>query len=203
MNSPLVVLPDGRPFAQGYGGQPVSSAAGDLIHTVLTNYHQTTARVLDLGCGSGIVAALLAASRPGWQLEGLEIQPEQVLLAQKNCLALAPTVKIIQGDLRLWQPHHKYDIIVSNPPHLPLGSGKPPRDGGRLLARFEVTCSLPAVLDFCRRTLKKRGRALLLYPQARAAELTSAAPQAGLTLNGRWPQSGDLCIFRLMRSKAC
>jgi trans-aconitate methyltransferase len=54
-------------------------------------------RVLDLGCGQGLLLAILAESRPELELRGIERDPADVRRAQR---ALAGRAKIEPGDLR-------------------------------------------------------------------------------------------------------
>jgi len=57
-------------------------------------------RVLDLGCGSGILAIMLALQRPLWQLEGLDIQAELLTLASANASAQGLDIHFFTQDLR-------------------------------------------------------------------------------------------------------
>ncbi len=72
-------------------------------------------RVVDLGCGTGILAAgaaLLGAS----EVTGVDVDPEALRVAQESAWALDVDVHWHASDLHAWQPDHPYDTAVLNPP---------------------------------------------------------------------------------------
>ncbi|HTZ20334.1 MAG TPA: class I SAM-dependent methyltransferase [Opitutaceae bacterium] len=66
--------------------------------------------VLDLGCGSGRLAQLLAPSRParyvGMDLSGAALQRAQAL-GLGGC-------EFVQGDFETWYPADRFDVVVFN-----------------------------------------------------------------------------------------
>lgn len=92
-----------------------------LIDAVLAQYGVNTAlTVLDLGTGSGAIAVTLAAERPAWQVNAVDISAEALRVAQVNADAHAPTVHLRQSDwFAAIAPHERFDLIVSNPPYIP------------------------------------------------------------------------------------
>ena len=91
-----------------------------LIDAVLGQYAVNTAlTVLDLGTGSGAIAVTLAAERPAWQVNAVDISAEALSVAQANAEAHAPTVSLRQSDwFSAIAPHERFDLIVSNPPYI-------------------------------------------------------------------------------------
>jgi release factor glutamine methyltransferase len=80
------------------------------------------ARVLDVGAGSGCVAAGLALRLPGARVEALEPSPAARKLAAENFarLGLAARVRLLPGAFPdAVPPGAWYDGIVSNPPYIP------------------------------------------------------------------------------------
>lgn len=56
--------------------------------------------VLDIGCGRGVTAALLAAANPGWDVIGLDLQPAHIAEAQDlAALAGLANARFIEADL--------------------------------------------------------------------------------------------------------
>jgi SAM-dependent methyltransferase len=56
--------------------------------------------VLDIGCGRGVTAALLAAANPDWQVIGLDLQPAHIAEAQDlAALAGLANARFIEADL--------------------------------------------------------------------------------------------------------
>ena len=83
-----------------------------------------------------------------------------------------------------------YDLIVSNPPWLPPGSGKTSPIQARNLSRFELLGGLADVLACVKRNLAPAGQALLLYPRSRSGELGKAADKTFLDIISLFPASG-------------
>lgn len=88
-----------------------------LVEIALTLVDLTSARVVDLGTGTGAIALALAKERPNWQIEGIERIAAVVELAQRNGNRNQLQVCFKQGN---WcaglQPG--VNLLVSNPPYL-------------------------------------------------------------------------------------
>ena len=77
--------------------------------------------VVDLCCGSGAVAAVLAASADGIDLHAADIDPAAVRCARRN---LAATDHVYEGDLFAPLPgdlRGRIDVLVANAPYVPTG----------------------------------------------------------------------------------
>lgn len=77
-------------------------------------------RILDIGCGSGLIALMAAQRNLHAEVTGIEIDTEAVLDAQANAAAspFADRVKILQGDaVRHPFPDASFHCILSNPPY--------------------------------------------------------------------------------------
>ncbi|MCD7821100.1 MAG: methyltransferase [Clostridiales bacterium] len=132
-------------------------------------------RVLDLGCGVGVLALLLAAREPGLTLDGIDIDPAAAALARRNLAENDLAGDILTADLREpgWFPLGHYDLIVSNPPYFPLGTGELATRRSAA-ARSEVCCTLA---DLCRAAaprLKTGGRFALVCRVERLTDLLLA-----------------------------
>ena len=75
------------------------------------------AKVIDLGCGSGVIGITLNKKDSMLDVTCLDISNEALEVCRKNAKELNSNVKIIQGDM-LENINEKYDIIVSNPPYI-------------------------------------------------------------------------------------
>ena len=136
-------------------------------------------RILDLGCGAGVVAIALLAFDGEASAVGLELQPELAELARKNVVenGLAERLTIVEGDLRGARELGSFDAVVSNPPFF---RGRTAPIAGRAVARHEVACTLADVAAAARRHVAPRGAALLIYPAERLVEVVSTFDAAGL-----------------------
>ena len=104
------------------------------------------ARVVDLGCGCGIIALLMAYRNRSCRVVGVEIQPGMVALARDNVASnrMEDRVTILEEDVRQLQRrnHGTVDLVVANPPYRPTGSGRVNPDGERACARHEILGTL-------------------------------------------------------------
>ncbi|WP_104179011.1 peptide chain release factor N(5)-glutamine methyltransferase [Arthrobacter sp. B0490] len=78
-----------------------------------------TPKIVDLGTGSGAIAAAVADEVPGAEVYAVELSDLALAWAGPN---LAPFgVHIVQGDLATALPEHdgSFDVVVSNPPYIP------------------------------------------------------------------------------------
>ncbi len=133
-------------------------------------------RVLDLGCGCGVIGLILAYRHPDITLTGIEIQPELVQLTRDNAVAneLQARLMVLEGDFRtissLVQPE-SFDVVVSNPPYRQQGRGRVSPADQRARARHEVDASLPDLVGAAAFGLKNRARMVVIYPAARLVPL--------------------------------
>jgi len=142
-------------------------------------------KILDLGCGSGIVSLILAYRYPSCQITGLEIQADLALLAQKNVAAndWQERIAILQGDLRQIEkqlPAGRYDCLVSNPPYRKTGSGRVNIETEQFLARHEKMADVESVVKAATWSLKNKGRAAFIYPAVRTATVFYEMKKQGL-----------------------
>lgn len=127
-------------------------------------------RVCDLGAGSGALLLLLAGRAERLSLTGVEIDPAAAQTARENLSVNRLTGKIIAGDLRAAPlPAGHFDLVVSNPPYFPVGSGT---SGGP--ARSEELCSLDELCAAAGRLTKNGGRFSLCHRPERLVDVVCA-----------------------------
>jgi protein-L-isoaspartate(D-aspartate) O-methyltransferase len=110
-----------------------------------------TDRILEIGSGSGYLAALLA--KRGEYVHSVEVVPELKAMAEKNIQAHGVTNVLVEnGDgARGWARHGPYDVIVltSSTPVLPEAFQKSLKAGGRLFAVVGDAPVMQAALVTC------------------------------------------------------
>ena len=170
-------------FWQAAGAQPVSAAADRLQAAAIEHFPHSSMRVLDLGCGSGIIAIMLALQRPSWQLWGVDIQKHLVELAKQNAQSYGLQIQLSCQDLKDYHDPEGFDLIVSNPPWLGKNSGIPSAQITREYSRRELLCEMRDVVACLSRNLKVQAQALLLYPPERWQQLSELCDQYMLDIS--------------------
>ncbi|MBO0909148.1 peptide chain release factor N(5)-glutamine methyltransferase [Arthrobacter sunyaminii] len=76
-------------------------------------------RAVDLGTGSGAIAAALATEVPDAEVSAVELSPLALAWASQNLEPLG--VRLLHADLRtaLADENGSFDVVVSNPPYVP------------------------------------------------------------------------------------
>lgn len=143
-------------------------------------------RILDLGCGGGVIGIALAAGDAAAEVVGVELQGELVALARRNATlnAVAERCWIVEGDVtraaELPIDPQSFDVVVSNPPYHD-GERTPPEET-RALARHQLAGTVADFVAAARRFVKPRGRVVMVFPAERIAELVAAFVEAGLAV---------------------
>jgi release factor glutamine methyltransferase len=75
-------------------------------------------RILDLGCGSGIVAVMLARRCPWAEVSAVEVSPEALDVARRNAQRHGAKIRFLAGDWYAPLGDARFDLIVSNPPYV-------------------------------------------------------------------------------------
>ncbi len=127
-------------------------------------------RVLDLGCGAGLLL-LLCARRGAGTLHGVELAPHAADLARENLAQNGLVGNILTGDLRRTELPQA-DLVVSNPPWYSTG-----QKGD---AAHVESCTLPEWCAAGAKVLPHRGRFAVAYPPERLVDLFVALRGAGL-----------------------
>ena len=77
--------------------------------------------ILDIGTGSGCIPIALKLAIPNATMSTLDISKEALVVAKQNAQTHQVSIEFIEQDiLQTKQLKEQYDIIVSNPPYIPL-----------------------------------------------------------------------------------
>jgi release factor glutamine methyltransferase len=79
-------------------------------------------RILDVGTGSGAIAVALAHALPFAEITATDISPPALTVAKSNAVrnGLANRIRFLEGDLLQRVVGEHFDIVVSNPPYVPV-----------------------------------------------------------------------------------
>jgi len=95
----------------------------DLVQLVLDAGLPGSARIADLGTGSGCIAVALAVERPSWRVSAIDLSTAALRVAARNAArhGAAERVTAIARDFAVVPDAERgvYDAVVSNPPYVP------------------------------------------------------------------------------------
>ena len=111
-----------------------------LVETALSLELPETAKVLDLGTGTGAIALALASEKPSWQITASDRVAEAVELARENSQNLNLSITVVQSNWFEDIPAATFDLLISNPPYIPASD----RHLGEGDVRFEPSSALVA-----------------------------------------------------------
>jgi release factor glutamine methyltransferase len=80
---------------------------------------------VELGIGSGVIAASLCRRHPGWKGVGVDVSAAAVALARENFEALGVSSRMetfVADGLESISAGGRFDLLVSNPPYVPTGT---------------------------------------------------------------------------------
>jgi release factor glutamine methyltransferase len=155
--------------------------------------------VVDLGSGSGALALAIAQEHPGARVTAVERDPGALAWTRHNAATRAAAgdtpVTVVEGDMTdpalLAALDGAVDVVVSNPPYVPLGAALP-----REVADHDPPLALwggPDGLDVVRRMLDTAAR--LLRPGGSLgvehADQQGRALPALVRAHGRWREVED------------
>lgn len=96
----------------------------ELVQWIIAEWKEKqTISILDIGTGSGCIPISLKLQLQHANISSCDISKDALDVAQKNASNFAVEVNFIQLDFleaNSWQQIDRYDVIVSNPPYIPL-----------------------------------------------------------------------------------
>jgi tRNA1Val (adenine37-N6)-methyltransferase len=145
-------------------------------------------RVLDIGCGSGLIALMLAQRTPdAVMIDAVELDAAAAQQAQENA-AQSPwssRILVYQQDIAAFaeSSDQRYSLIVSNPPYYAPGvaCATPERDA----ARSTTTLDHASLLRYAARLLDEEGFFCVVLPEAPGQAMVALAQDAGWHLRFR------------------
>ena len=142
-------------------------------------------RAVDLGCGTGAIALLMAGHQGAMTVDGVELQPGIADMARRSVLlnGLQQRVRVFALDMReAWRTlgAGRYSLAVCNPPYGRSGAALVSRGEAVRVARHEGDLTPADVARSAAMLLKNGGRFCAIYPAARAYELMRAMDDTGI-----------------------
>lgn len=138
-------------------------------------------RALDVGCGTGLIALMIAQRYHDAIIKCIDISNDAVEECKINILnsPFANRVEVSLSDFRKFDDGQKYDLIVSNPPFFTEQLQSP--DKLRAVARHEDSLPLSTLIYRSISQLAPGGRLAMVLPTTRDEDVMFEAALIGLT----------------------
>lgn len=138
--------------------------------------------ILDIGTGTGILAIMAAQKADNALITGVEINGDAFADAVANAEATRwkERIRMVNGDIKAFEPGHKFDFIISNPPY--YEKLKMTDDEGKNMARHDITLSYADLMSSANRLLEDDGRCMVIVPTDFEDNIVSEASNKGLYL---------------------
>jgi len=91
----------------------------ELVSLIVEENSSYSAKILDIGTGSGCIAIALSKNLPQSQVFSWDISEDALQVARENNQILGTSVSFNQVNILEYQPNGEaFDVIVSNPPYV-------------------------------------------------------------------------------------
>lgn len=181
VNEDITTLNNGYKLIQKKDGFRFSVDA-----VILSDFFSPTkkGKILDIGCGNGIIPILLYSKGKGEEITGVEIQEENCELALKNVKLnnLEDYIKIENDDVKEYPKGNTFDYIISNPPYMEVDGKKQNILSCKSIARHELTLNLYDLIRNAKRLLKPVGSITLVHRSYRFTDISRILENCGFSL---------------------
>ncbi len=159
-----------------------SCVFGDCLHPLLENATQPS-HCLDIGCGTGILAIMMAAKFPRAKVLAIEPATEIAALAQENAAASPWHDRISVEVTRLQEftaknGNTQFDFIACNPPF--FRDSQISTDPLRAMARHDTDLPVTVVATGIMKLLSHKGTVWILCPFEKELMWVEQFKQCGL-----------------------
>jgi len=143
-------------------------------------------KAVDLGCGDGILAVLLAQNRRVdeiWAVD-LDIDSCRRTAATIELNHLSGRVQVRQKDIRKLQQLFKrstFDLVISNPPFFKSNQDYSGSSESESQSRREILGDLRTFIQMAKFLINRGGQFVMIYHPSRMDELFCELKSAGLT----------------------
>ena len=162
-------------------------------------------RVCDLGCGTGLLGALLMARNAGLTLHNVELQERALALAGRTFAENGWQAEFALGDLRdaaVLPAAGTMGYAGSKPPYVRAGSGASAPEPSRQSAREESNCTIADVCTAAARVLRWGGSFAVVYRPERLVDLLVSLRAHGMEPKRlRFVQTKDVPSLVLVESR--
>ena len=162
---------------KGYRFSVDAPLLADFIRT------EPSDEIIELGAGSGVISLLLSI-KLFRHITAVEVQGDLADLARRNVAlnGLEDRVRIVEADLRSFDPGKTFDVVFSNPPYIRGRGSRLSLSEEKSVAKHEIKCDIYDIMRKTRAFLKEDGRAYFIYPEKRRKDFIDAVNAYDLKL---------------------
>lgn len=136
-------------------------------------------RILDIGCGCGIMPLLIGYRTPDTFITGIEIQTALASIAKKNIddNQMDHQIHIVNkdiSDLSAKNTEGRFDRIISNPPYKKADTGRLNPDPQKAVARHELKLTIQTLFAKAEELLRPKGTIMVIFPAERLFDICQA-----------------------------
>ena len=157
--------------------------------------HPNPLRILDIGCGTGLLSLMLAQRYSEANILGVDIEAGAIQDAQLNVMQSKWTdrIRLVHENFFDLKNEVAFDLIISNPPFFPTDTPSPKES--RALARSGKNFNLMEWMAEAKKRLAPDGRIALILPIDQRTNLEQSMKECTLFLH-------RICFIRPTLSKS-
>jgi len=139
--------------------------------------------ILDIGTGTGLIA-LMMAQKYDASIEAIDIDNDafEQAIVNVNASPWANRIRVFNASLQDFQPHRKYDLIISNPPYF-IDSFAPTDEARNRARQASASLLYEELLQGIIRLLTTTGKFCVILPSKEGAFFLQKVEQDGLFCN--------------------
>jgi tRNA1Val (adenine37-N6)-methyltransferase len=137
-------------------------------------------RILDIGCGTGLLSLMMAQRHPAAYIDAVEIEVNAYKQALENVSSSpwADRIRVQHLPVQSFSASLPYDLIIVNPPFYPRHLRSPNKQ--RNQAHHHDSLSFQELAKACKSLLAPEGYCSILLPPEQADEFAGIAAGEGL-----------------------
>jgi tRNA1Val (adenine37-N6)-methyltransferase len=145
--------------------------------------HPNPLRILDIGCGTGLITLMMAQRFPGARMVGVDIERGAIRDAEYNVeqSKWKDRIQLVHENFFELKDEETFDLIISNPPFFPADTPSPKEK--RALARSGNDFNLGECLVESKKRLASDGRIAIILPITQQAILEQYMEENALYLS--------------------
>ena len=142
-------------------------------------------RILELGCGNGIVSLILSHKIPESTMLGMEIQTKEAERARRNARLnhLEERIQIRAVDVASIGETalpEKFNAVVTNPPYFRRGGAIPNDASAKYIARHETSADLDDFIRAAAAQLDREGELFMVHRPDRLVDICCSMRAQGM-----------------------